>query len=157
MKLLDGHLRHSATDIANFLACRHLTRLDFAAAHGLVEPPRLYDVGMEALSRRGDQHEARLLEEFQGQGWTVEKVSDGGTDFHARAEATKAALDSGVDVIYQGALLRDRRLGLPDFLIRADLLGGTDGYYRRTVKRVGPRTAKRVGRGPGQIRHLRPA
>ena len=48
------------------------------------------------------------------------------------ADATAAAMRRGADVIYQGTLLVDDRLGLPDFLIRADLLGselGPDPWY----------------------------
>lgn len=56
MKLLDGRLRISANDLGNFLLCRHLTRLDLAAGHGLVRPPRIQDLGTEALARRGEQH-----------------------------------------------------------------------------------------------------
>jgi predicted RecB family nuclease len=128
LRLLDDGLRYSASDLANFLACRHLTRLDLAAEHGLVEKPHEGDLGAEALARRGDQHEARVKAEFGEQGWHVEEVSAGGTDFDSRAAKTREALSKGVDIIFQGALLRDERLGLPDFLIRADLLGEGEGY-----------------------------
>lgn len=128
MRMIDQQLRYSATDLANFLACRHLTRLDLAAAGGLVAKPYTKDLGAEALIRRGEQHEARVLAELQAQGWRVEDLSGAGTDFRARAEATQEALGRGAVVVYQGALLRDERLGLPDFLVRADLLGSAEGY-----------------------------
>jgi uncharacterized protein len=128
MKLLEEQLRYSATDVANFLLCRYLTELDLAAEHGLVKRPRLKDLATEALARRGEQHEARLLDEFSRSGWEIADMSKGGIDFLDRASRTEASLSKGVDVIYQGALLRGRRLGLPDFLVRADLLGGEDGF-----------------------------
>ena len=128
MRVIHQQLRYSATDLANFLACGHLTSLDLAAAGGLVAKPYTKDLGTEALIRRGEQHESRVLAELQAQGWGVEDLSGAGTDFLARAEATQEALGNGVDVVYQGALFRDERLGLPDFLVRADLLGGAEGY-----------------------------
>jgi predicted RecB family nuclease len=147
MRLLENHLRYSATDVANFLACRHLTRLDLAAAHGLVDPPFQQDLGIEALSRRGDAHEARVLAEFEAQEWKVEQIPKEGVDFQARAELTELALDSGVDIIYQGVLRRGNRLGLPDFLIRSDLLeeesGGT-GYEVCDAKLARSAKAKAV-------------
>lgn len=128
MRLIDEQLRYSATDLANFLACRHLTRLDLAAEHGLVEKLHTRDLGAEALARRGDEHEARVLAEFREQGWEVEGEHEPRYDFEGRATTTEEALRGGVDVMYHGVLLREDRLGLPDFLIRADLLGGGEGF-----------------------------
>src|SRR5262245_30871095 len=128
MKLLHKRLRYSATDLANFLACRHLTRLDFAAEHGLVEKTPKEDLGSEALARRGEQHEARVLAEFRAQGLQIEDLSESRDDAVARAVATEDLLRRGVHIVYQGALLRDDRVGIPDFLVRADLLGGGEGY-----------------------------
>lgn len=128
MRLVDGRVRYSATDLADFLACRHLTRLERAAEHRLVEKPLIQNLGTEALARRGEQHEARVLAEFRAQGWQIEDVSQPRDDFAARSAATEEALRRGVDVVYQATLLWDERVGLPDFLIRADLLGGGDGY-----------------------------
>jgi predicted RecB family nuclease len=54
----------------------------------------------------------------------------------AGAGATAAALSSGADVIYQGMLTRapdggqPALLGLPDFLVRADLIDAPDGEPR---------------------------
>lgn len=127
MKLVAEVLRYSATDLANFLACRHLTRLDLAAVGGLATAPVFHDLGVEALARRGEEHEARVLADFEGQGWKIERIPKEGADIPARAEATEGALASDVDVIYQGVLSREKRLGLPDFLIRADLLRKVDG------------------------------
>src|SRR5262245_37094340 len=116
MKLLKGHLRYSATDLASFLACRHLTRLDLAAEHGLVEKPRKQDLGTEALVSRGEQHEDRVLAELRAQGRKIEDLSEAPEGFEARSRATEDSLRGGADVVYQGVLLRDDRIGLPDFL-----------------------------------------
>ena len=127
MRIVDGRLRIAASDVANFIACRHLTRLDLAAAHQLVSAPMLYDVGAQALEERGLEHERQILEGFRARGWIVEDQRTSERDRRREADATTAAMRRGADVIYQGTLLVDDRLGLPDFLIRADLLGSTNG------------------------------
>jgi len=53
-----GRLRLSATDLANFLGCRHRTALGMAAASGTLKRPSVDDPGLEALFRRGLDHEA---------------------------------------------------------------------------------------------------
>lgn len=128
MKITDSRLRISASDLANFVACRHQTRLDLAAAHKLVSSPSIDDLGAEALAQRGDEHEAQVLNDFRAQGWTVEDLSTHERDRQHGADATVAAMHRGVDVIYQGTLLADHRLGLPDFLVRADLLNTPFGH-----------------------------
>jgi hypothetical protein len=58
---LDGvQLRFSASDLSNFLACRHLTRLDTLKANGRLEPSRQYDLGFKKLVERGKQHGGSL-------------------------------------------------------------------------------------------------
>lgn len=127
MKIIDSGLRITATDVANFIACRHLTRLDLAVAHQMVSAPALHDVGAKALEERGLQHERQIFEGFRARGWTVENQRTNEQDRKRESEATAAAIRHGADVIYQGTLLVDDRLGLPDFLVRADLLGSPSG------------------------------
>src|SRR5919106_6138473 len=128
MKLVARELRYSATDLANFLACRHLTKLELAAAHGRTEKPHIKDVGFDALVKRGEEHESRVLEEFRAKGWSIAEIPNPFADFEAALAATKAALADGVDVLYQAALWTGESLGYPDFLVRAQLLGDGEGY-----------------------------
>jgi predicted RecB family nuclease len=128
VRLVDGDLSYSASDFSNFLACRHLTRLELAAAHGKKERPLVKDVGFEALVRRGEEHEARVLKEFRERGWAITTITNPFSDFEAAAAETVVALARRADVIYQAALQSEDRLGYPDFLVRADLLAGGGGY-----------------------------
>lgn len=127
MRLVEGQLRLTASDYANFLACRHLTRLNLAATHGLVSPRTIHDVGAEALAARGLDHEAHVLRGFRQRGWAVEELGTPDRDRKREAAATAEAVRLGVEVIYQGTLLVKDRLGLPDFLVRGDLLGSPIG------------------------------
>ncbi len=138
---LDGEqLRFSASDLSNFLACRHLTRLDVAAAHGLVDVPRLKDVGFDALVARGEEHEQSVLTDFRDRGWTVTEVPSPFENPELAGEVVATAVADQVDVIYQAVLRSSNRIGYPDFLVRAELLGGTEGYEVVDAKLA--RTAK---------------
>jgi uncharacterized protein len=126
--LIDDQVRFSASDLSNFLACRHLTRLDLAAAHSLLEIPRLKDVGFDALVARGEEHEQAVLAEFKDRGWSVEEIPSPFEDPELAAERTAAAISDEADVIYQAVLRTENKVGYPDFLVRAELLDGDAGY-----------------------------
>jgi uncharacterized protein len=51
----------SATAIADFLACRHLTALNRAWAEGKIEKPFFADPGLELLKELGLAHEEEYL------------------------------------------------------------------------------------------------
>ncbi len=157
MRIINGRLRLAASDVANFLACRHLTRLDLLHARGELEPPQPFDAGFQDLIRRGEAHEKDVLERFLAAGLTVADLGQLPED--DAALATDEAVRSGTDVIYQAVLTQDaepsRRpgvvfragppdsrgapegrppgpalLGRPDFLVRAGLLDAPDGEPR---------------------------
>jgi predicted RecB family nuclease len=125
MRIVDGHTRFTASDLSNFLACRHLIRLDTLAAHGRLQPHARFDVGFEMLVERGEEHEAAVLARFRADGLDIVEIpSSGGAN---AAAATRDALLDGAQVIYQGVLQtttgdRTTLLGRPDFLVRAELL-----------------------------------
>ena len=134
MKIIGDRRRLSASDLANFLACRHLTRLDLLSAGGHLRAPRRFDLGFQALIARGEAHEKTVLERFRSDEFRVVQI-----DESAEAEAATAtaeALRSGADVVYQGVLMHETvdgesaLLGRPDFLVRADLLAARDGEPR---------------------------
>jgi hypothetical protein len=75
MKIIKGHVRLAASDIANFLACQRLTQLDLLWARGELRPPREYDIGFQELVRRGEVHERAVLERFRADGLGVVDVS----------------------------------------------------------------------------------
>ncbi len=138
MKLIGSGLRLSASDVANFLACQHLTRLDLLAARGELKPPKEFDVGFLDLVARGEAHEQTVLAGFRAVGLGVAEIDTAAPDAEA-ARATLEAIRCGADVIYQGVLLGPpggngaedgALLGRPDFLVRAELLAAPDGESR---------------------------
>jgi predicted RecB family nuclease len=132
VKITEGQLRLSASDVTNFLACQQLTRLELLKARGELRPPREVDLGFKDLVRRGEEHERDVLDRFRADGLRVVEVDQ---DIDA-ARATAAAIRSGVDLIYQGTLAGAEPgcgpalFGRPDFLVRADLLPAPDAGAR---------------------------
>jgi uncharacterized protein len=137
VKIVGEQLRLSASDVANFVACQHLIRLDLLHARHQLRRVQAFDLGFEDLVKRGEVHEAEVLSRFRADGWSIAEISivpDSDAVAEA-ARATREAIQGGADVIYQGALVGGSPdgatlLGRPDFLIRADLLPARDGKPR---------------------------
>ena len=136
MKFAGERLRLSASDVANFVACQHRTRLDLLAARGALRQVRQFDLGFQDLVRRGEAHELTVLERFRADGRSITEVSQRPDADAEAARATLEAIRGGTDVIYQGVLLGaspdagTALLGRPDFLVRAGLLPAPDGQPR---------------------------
>ena len=61
----------SPTAIADFLACRHLTALNRAAAAGQIKKPMFADPGLELLIKLGQAHEDAYLRELTEAGLQI--------------------------------------------------------------------------------------
>ena len=112
----DDGLRLSATDLANFLTCRHLTHLDFGRAHKRIAPPprpRWRQEEVELLRQRGIEHEKKYVEMLARSG-TVERLES------RSPTETERAMRRGVAVIVQAGLGEGRWRGLADVLRRVD-------------------------------------
>src|SRR5688500_16452176 len=99
---LDGTaLTLSATDLSNFLGCRHRTALDIAAVHGQRARRRQgMDPLLEVLIQRGLAHEAKYVESLRAAGKGVIDLSDfRNQERSAHVQATIDAMRSGWDVI----------------------------------------------------------
>jgi uncharacterized protein len=118
MRSESGQLLLSATDLANHLACRHLTALDRASAEGTLEPPFWHDPDLDVLIQRGLEHERAYLEHLSRQGFGVHRLP--GDDPEPAAERTRSAMREGHDVIVQATLMAGRWHGRADVLRRVD-------------------------------------
>ncbi len=132
MKIVGERLRLSASDVANFVACQHLTRLDLLSARRELSGTRAFDLGFEDLVQRGELHEAEVLGRFERDGRSIARINVAPGAEAVAAQDTVDAMRGGADVIYQGALVSEKPggqpmlLGRPDFLVRADLLPASD-------------------------------
>ena len=129
MKLLDGTIRLSATDLANHLACRHLTALNRAVAEKrLASPPQRADLTL--LRDLGEKHEQAYLAHLESQGLGLSRPPDAAErePEQAAIERTGTAMRSGVDVIVQAALVEGRWLGRADVLRRVERPSGLGAW-----------------------------
>ena len=114
MKLDAGQLRLSATDLANHLACRHLTALERGMVEGRWKPPDYYRPEADVLAQRGLEHERAYLAHLEREGMTITRLDDeagaGGL------ERTLKAMFSGAEVIAQATLAGGRWVGRADVL-----------------------------------------
>ncbi|MBI1795680.1 MAG: TM0106 family RecB-like putative nuclease [Candidatus Eisenbacteria bacterium] len=119
MKLESGALRLAATDLANHLACVHLTMLDRGRAEGRWEPPDAYRPEAQVLAERGLEHERAYLAHLEGVGRRVTHMGEDADRTGALAR-TLAAMRAGADVIAQATLAEGRWLGRADVLLRVE-------------------------------------
>jgi uncharacterized protein len=109
----------SATAIANFLTCQHLTALDRAEAAGELKKEFFPDPGLELLIRLGLEHEQAYLKTLREEGLGIVEISTEMSRTDALA-ATNAALRAGVDVVYQPVFQDGDSYGRADFVKRVD-------------------------------------
>ena len=125
-KHADGTVVVSATDLVGYLACDHLATLELERIAGLRKKPERHDPELELLQERGDRHEREHLERLRAMGRSIVEIPevlrsarDPG-ELRAAAEATRTAMTSGPDVIFQATFFDGRWRGHADFLIRAE-------------------------------------
>ena len=93
----------SASDLMRFIGCAHATTLDLAHLRGAGPTPRADSEDAVLLQKHGDAHERRHLQSLVAEGRNVVEIART-NDLAADVAATRAALATGPDVVYQGAL-----------------------------------------------------
>ena len=122
MQLLGADVVVSATDINNFLACEHLTKLDLKVLRGELERPDVPPQQAALLAKLGDEHELRYLERLRDEGRSVTTIErrSGREGIERSAADTAAAMERGDDVIYQATFFDGETMGRADFVCRVD-------------------------------------
>jgi uncharacterized protein len=125
MQLIDGAPVFSATDLVGYLACEHLTALESAVLHGILERPMRHDRELDVIRQRGLAHEARYLGELRAGDRRVATIErregeERGDQIRRQAAETIEAMASGVDVVFQATFFDGRWLGYADFLLRVE-------------------------------------
>jgi predicted RecB family nuclease len=130
----------SATDLVNFLGCRHATFLDRL---NLGDPISLGedDPLLVLLQEKGVAHERRYLERLKSEGRQVVEIAGEGSLWD-RHSATIEAMKSGAEVVYQGALIADDWQGYADFLFRVPGQSRLGAYIYEPVDTKLARSAK---------------
>src|SRR6516165_2483790 len=118
MRVRQGKVTLSATDLANHLSCRHLTTLDLRLAKGEIAEPSWENPHLLVLQQRGLEHEKAYIESLRSKGLAIVDLSDE-TEEVAR-EATRAAMKSGAQAIVQASLASGDWRGRADVLLRVE-------------------------------------
>src|SRR6201984_1944683 len=120
MPLVPSTIFFTATDTANFAACRHLLTLKLEAAEGKIQKPHFHDLGVELLRELGDRHETAYFEHLTSKpGCRVVSIPMEG-DWADAVALTEQAICDGADVIYQATFQDGNWRGRADFLVRVD-------------------------------------
>ncbi len=114
-----GGIRLSAHDLMLFTACAHATRLDMAWLEGDEDLIPVEDNEVSVLlQQHGFRHEAAYLSRLEAEGKSVVRIDTEGATFDEAVDATRDALHSGPDVVFQAALEGGMWGGYADFLER---------------------------------------
>ena len=119
MRLEDGNLFLSPTDLSHFLSCRHRTALEMSVAHGVRKRPVWDDPLLEALFAMGLEHEREYVGRLEKSSKSLIDLSEE-RDPSAAVEGTLSAMRDGADVIVQGGLSSGRWYGRPDVLLKVN-------------------------------------
>jgi predicted RecB family nuclease len=124
MRIQNGQVRLSATDLSGHLACRHLSTLDLQVARGERTPPLWAAPDLRVIQELGLRHETAYLK-FLEEERKLSVVSLGQLKNESEAlERTRRLMDEGAEVIAQGALGHQQWFGRPDVLLRVEAPGG---------------------------------
>jgi len=119
MRTVEGNrIFLSASDLMRFLGCNHATTLDLSYMRGNGPVPRADSDDAALLQKQGDAHEAAHLAKLKASGASVIEIAR--SDLAKNARETRAALASGPQIVFQGALLGDNWGGWSDFLERVE-------------------------------------
>ncbi len=115
MQIREHGPTYFATDLANFLGCRHLAGLERLAAHRIVERPFFEDPMLDVLRERGLEHERAYVQWLARSGKSVIEID---REDQNAFEATLGAMRAGTDVIVQGRVEGGNWAGWADVLLR---------------------------------------
>jgi uncharacterized protein len=106
MQIVGGRLLLSATDLVNFLGCRHATYLDRRnLADRVLIPER--DAATVLIFEKGLEHERRYLASIKAKRLAVVEVEAEGFDIAERTALTQEEMQAGAEVILRVPVERD--------------------------------------------------
>ena len=140
MHLVSEQMRLSASDLAGYLGCHHLTNLDIALAQGRMKPPDIYQGDLDdlrTLMEKGLRHEADYVEYLHEADNRLHIVSfRDGTGAGGSAAETARAMHGGADIIVQASLEMGRWVGVADILRKVDTPSGLGDWSYEVVPRT---------------------
>lgn len=133
MRMIDGALRLSASDLMRFKGCAHATALDLRQLElGDLEPDG-DSAEAQLLQKQGDDHELAFLASLREQGRSIIEIPKDGLSLEQSVALTQQALAQGADVIFQGAFLGGAWGGYSDFLERVEKPSALGDYSYEVI------------------------
>lgn len=123
MKKTKTSIQFSASDLVNYLGCKHLTELDRKNAFGEIEPPDWQDPSLAFLQEKGQEHERAYVEHLKSTELSVCEL-DGNS-----VKATIKAIEEGYDIITQARFSKDGYVGIADILRKIEGLSSLGDYH----------------------------
>jgi len=131
MRLRQGTVTLSATDLANHLSCRHLTTLNLRLARGEITEPSWENPHLRVLQQRGLDHEKAYIENLRSKGLTIADLSQ--VPEQSASEATWVAMKGGAEAIVQASLQSENWRGRADALLRVEQPSGLGNWSYEVV------------------------
>jgi uncharacterized protein len=120
MEKVGNSILLSASDLVRHLNCEHLTGLDLAVANGCHVKPKVWEDPLaQILWKRGARHEQGYIDHLRWNGFTVTVIDGVGVDIEAVAQ-TREAMETGAEIIVQGAFRSGNWVGRTDVLRRVE-------------------------------------
>jgi predicted RecB family nuclease len=131
-----------ATDIANFLACQHVTTLDRAERAGEIVRPTFVDPSTELLAKLGLEHElAYMCRLADDQRIQIVEIADD-LSWGDAVTVTMDALRRGAGAVHQATFQAGRWGGRADFLVRVEKPSALGAWSYEVVETKLARSAK---------------
>ena len=124
MRINEGQLVLSPSDLSNFLSCRHRAGLDLAAAHKVLTRPAYWNPYAAILQKHGEEHEQAYVASIRAGGFSiVDARPDEKTTADQSSAITLDAMRNGAHAIVQARLEHNRLAGYADILYRVERPG----------------------------------
>jgi len=123
MKITNEKIQYSASDLINYLGCKHLTDLNRQTALGNINPPEWSNPTLALLQQKGKEHEQAYVEFLKSQKLNVCEL--GGNSIIS----TKEAMNEGYDVITQARFEKNGWVGVADILKKVAGESNLGNYY----------------------------
>jgi uncharacterized protein len=125
LRLLDGTIVLSPSDLSKFVRCAHATTLDLGKLLGTLEPlaPPRRSLHTDLVTRKGTEHEANYIERLARAGNRLIPIKSErrtADDLRDAANDTLDAMRSGADYVYQAIFFDGQWVGAADLLERVD-------------------------------------
>ena len=123
MKKNGQAIQFSASDLINYLGCKHLTELDWKAVLGEIDPPDWINPALVLIQQKGIEHEQAYVAYLKSQELNVCELE--GHSF----DETKAAILKGYDIITQARFEKEGWVGIADILRKVSGNSQLGNYY----------------------------